>query len=1211
MRNVKPLTLLIFSICCALGSLSWQLATDDTKESIANRISDNLSKALYALEAESTQILNSPKPFKWSELKGSHFLMDSLRVIAWSDPEFLPDARQIQTDFKLKLVKNSNGDFLLRKHVFGSSKFLISVLPLYKKYSITNRYLIPQSNPQVFEKFNIRVLDPLATTGIKIYFENQAIFGIDLVSENNGKGTAPLILAFASLFFLILAVILFLKKLHKQRKFQVVFLLGGSIFILLRLLMLQLNFPGSWYETKIFSPQEFASSSFNASMGDLFLNTLGVMILCGYVLFTYTKWPVIRSVLKTKAIARWGWTLLFLLLSIFSFLYPFLFIEVIFNNSSISLDITQSLSFDVIRVLSFISITFGVISSFFFTHVFIRISKALSPLYGRFGVALLIACVLFISYFKIESRDYWITLWVGIPFIVLVYFSRISSSLNRITYVTFLYLFFATATFATQGALSIQRFVMKKRVESQFKFASGYLIDRDVLAEYLLNESLRKIPTDAFIQTRLASPFLSKSVVRQKVKQIYLNSYFDRYDIKIYLYNSAKEPYDDQTQVPLSVLESELSNSTNETEYKGLYFIRSQGIKTGKRYFATIPITRFDQVIGYVALDLSLKRIIPQNVYPELLADNRFGEYFENRDKSFAFLSNHGIISSFGNFNYERDFDFNLLNKSSFYETGVESHGFIHTGIEDDSNRVAVVTSMDYPSFFVLTNFSFFFITGMFVAGVALLGYGFFIWFRGGKINYAARIQLYIYMAFVIPLVVVTITTLNRTTQSAENQLNQDFSNRSKTIGENLEPILTNYWKDPALSLEELENQLDNIARFSNIDISVYDPSGRILVSSQPGILENQLASGLMNRKAWEQIFNEGENSLIMNEQIGSLIFNNSYFALKSTESGSKIGVLSVPFFESGLSLESTQINILANVLTVFTLIFILFSILSFFIVDLLTFPLRFITRTLSRTTLTGNNEPLQWKSKDEIGLMVDEYNRMLKNLEQSKIELARSQKESAWREIARQVAHEIKNPLTPMKLTLQQMEIILMKEGLDKEKSKQSIKTLLTQVDILNDIASSFSTFARMPAPILQKIDLTTVIRKSVDLYSNYETGTVSLKEMHEPVFIMADEQLLHRIISNIILNALQSSSKRKVNVDIEIRLQPNLVEVIFKDNGDGIDQELQEKIFLPYFSTKQSGSGLGLAIAKQGIEQSGGAIWFESIPDGGTIFTIRFPLA
>lgn len=1211
MRNVKPLPLLLFSIACALGSLSWQLATEDTQENIVHRISDNLSRELHALEAESVQILNSTQPIKWSKLRGSHFLIDSLRIIAWSDHEFLPDVRQIQTDFKLRLVRNVSGDFLLRKYSSDSSRFLISVLPLYKKYSIANRYLTPQMNASIFEDFNARIFDPFITGTEKINFEGQPVFGINFTTENIDKGVGPLILAVVSLISLIAAVVLFLKSQHKQRKYQIVFLLGVGAFVLLRLMMFQLNFPGSWLKLKIFSPQEFASSSFNASMGDLFINALGVAILCGYVLFTYTRWPIVKYVLKTQAIARSGYTSLFLLLAIFSFLYPFLFIEVIFNNSSISLDITQSLGFDVIRILSFVSITLGVISAFLFTHVFIRISKALSPAYLQFGLALLLACALFISYFKIESRDYWITVWVVIPYILLVCFSKIGSSLSRITYVTFLYLFFATAAFATQGAFSVQRFMIKKRVDSQFKFASGYLIDRDVLAEYLLNESLGKIPADAFIQTRLASPFLSKAAVRQKVKQVYLNSYLDRYDIKIYLYSASKEPHDDLTQVPLSVLESELSTPTNETEYPGLYFIRSEGVKAGKRYFATVPILRFDQIIGYVALDLSLKRIIPQNVYPELLVDNRFDEYFENRDKSFAFLSNKGIISSFGNFNYERDFDFALLDDPAFYETGVKESGFIHTGIEDELNRVAVVTSMDYPSFFVLTNFSFFFIMGMFVVGTGLLFYGLFVWITGGKINYAARIQLYIYMAFVIPLVVVTLTTLNRVTQSAENQLNQDFRNNAKVIGENLEPLMTEYWKEPVLNMEELENQVVDISGFSNIDISVYDPSGRILVTSQPGILENQLTSGLMNRKAWEQIFIEGENSLIMNEQIGSLIFNNSYFALKSTESGTKLGVLSVPFFESGLSLETTQINVLANVLTVFTLIFIVFSVLSFFIVDLLTFPLRFITRTLSRTTLTGNNEVLQWKSKDEIGLMVDEYNRMLRNLEQSKIELARSQKESAWREIARQVAHEIKNPLTPMKLTLQQMESFLMKEGLDKERSKQSIKTLLTQVDILNEIASSFSAFARMPAPILQKVDLALVIRKSVDLFSTSETGTVSFQEADRPVFIMADEQLLHRIISNIILNGLQSGSQRKVHVNIFLEFQNHQVGVIIKDNGDGIDPELHEKIFLPYFSTKQSGSGLGLAIAKQGIEQSGGDIGFKPAPEGGTIFTIRFPLA
>ena len=222
-------------------------------------------------------------------------------------------------------------------------------------------------------------------------------------------------------------------------------------------------------------------------------------------------------------------------------------------------------------------------------------------------------------------------------------------------------------------------------------------------------------------------------------------------------------------------------------------------------------------------------------------------------------------------------------------------------------------------------------------------------------------------------------------------------------------------------------------------------------------------------------------------------------------------------------------------------------------------------------------------------------------------MELARSQKESAWREIAKQVAHEIKNPLTPMKLTLQQMEVAILRGELDKERTKQSIKTILTQVDILNEIASSFSAFARMPAPILQKIELVALIKKSTDLYANYEGGTVNFSDMGSPVFVMGDEQLLHRIFSNIILNALQSGVEHEVHVEIILKRLPNQVLISFRDDGIGIDQELKDKIFAPYFSTKKSGSGLGLAIAKQGIEQSGGEIWFESNQGGGTIFYIQ----
>jgi nitrogen fixation/metabolism regulation signal transduction histidine kinase len=321
------------------------------------------------------------------------------------------------------------------------------------------------------------------------------------------------------------------------------------------------------------------------------------------------------------------------------------------------------------------------------------------------------------------------------------------------------------------------------------------------------------------------------------------------------------------------------------------------------------------------------------------------------------------------------------------------------------------------------------------------------------------------------------------------------------------------------------------------------------------------------------------------------------------------LGVLSVPFFNSARSLESTQVNVLSNFLTVFTIIFILFSILSFYVVNSLTFPLRFITRILSRTTLSGGNKPLEWKSNDEIGMMVSEYNKMVHNLEQSKIELARSQKESAWREIAKQVAHEIKNPLTPMKLTLQQMEYQLKNNKLDDEKARTSINTLLTQVEILNEIASSFSAFARMPAPILERIDLAALVKKAVNLYQDYEGGSVTYTSASHSAWVMGDEQLFSRIFSNIILNGLQSGGDNQVSVQVELISEGDHYKVIIKDNGKGIEPEMVNKVFIPYFSTKQSGSGLGLAISKQGIEQSGGEIRFETKPGEGTTFTVTLP--
>jgi len=382
------------------------------------------------------------------------------------------------------------------------------------------------------------------------------------------------------------------------------------------------------------------------------------------------------------------------------------------------------------------------------------------------------------------------------------------------------------------------------------------------------------------------------------------------------------------------------------------------------------------------------------------------------------------------------------------------------------------------------------------------------------------------------------------------------------------------------------------------------------VASSQPLIVESQIMSPLMNRFVYEKINTDAVGSFIEDERIGSLVFNNCYVTIKSPESGQVLGVLSVPFFDSETSLENTQVNVLANFLTVFTIIFILFSVLSFYVVNSLTFPLRFITRILSQTTLSGLNKPLEWRSNDEIGMMVSEYNKMVHNLEQSKIELSRSQKESAWREIAKQVAHEIKNPLTPMKLTLQQMETQLKGNRLNEEKARSSINTLLTQVDILNEIASSFSAFARMPAPILTRVELVASLNKAAHLYSHYDEGKVTFSTALQTAYVMGDEQLFNRIFSNIILNGLQSGNVERITVQVELIRMENYYQISIKDNGRGMAPEMLNKVFIPYFSTKESGSGLGLAISKQGIEQSGGEIWFESEQGVGTTVYIKLPV-
>jgi signal transduction histidine kinase len=725
------------------------------------------------------------------------------------------------------------------------------------------------------------------------------------------------------------------------------------------------------------------------------------------------------------------------------------------------------------------------------------------------------------------------------------------------------------------------------------------VLERDFLGEYLLDEAVRKIESDPFIQLSMSNPLLAKHSVRDKIRGNYLGNYFDRYHVRIALYKTDGIPADNLTATDLVSAIKSYTGDANKTQYPNVYFIHGNQPQSSTQYVAIVNLS---PSAGFIIVELTLKRVIPRQTMPDLVIDNRFTQSFRPGDFGFAFYKNNALLSSYGyyNFKYTLDSSFAQL-KSGSKVIYSDKYAFVSTS--DEGGSSVVVVSTVYPFFMVLANFSFFLVTGIVIV-INLVVFLFLKEFQRTKqLSYTVRIQSFAYLAIILPLIAVSFIALQMINQTDEAQLVETNWRHGQLISEGLSGL----WGSEADSVSEssLRNYLTEVARTSSFDLSVFDRDGKLMATSSPEIVESGLISNLVNRVAWEKLMQEGSNTLQVAGKIGKLSYSSFFFLIRSELSGRVVGVLELPFFRADEALNKSKVQVMANILVIFASMFILFTLVAIVSIDSFTWPFRLMAKTL-RSTHIGGNKPLKWESNDEVGLMVKEYNQMVINLEKSKQALERGQRESAWREIAQQVAHEIKNPLTPIKLTLQQMEKSI-PSGLEPEKIERSIKSLLAQVDNLTEIATAFSSFAKLPSPEIKIVDLSSVIKEVVSLYKMHPHRKVEVVD-NLNVQVEADPKLLSGVFSNIILNAFQSKSESEVvSVFIRLALIESTCVLSFQDNGSGISDELKEKIFIPHFSTKDSGSGLGLAISKQAIESMGGRIWFESKAGVGTTFFVE----
>jgi nitrogen fixation/metabolism regulation signal transduction histidine kinase len=267
----------------------------------------------------------------------------------------------------------------------------------------------------------------------------------------------------------------------------------------------------------------------------------------------------------------------------------------------------------------------------------------------------------------------------------------------------------------------------------------------------------------------------------------------------------------------------------------------------------------------------------------------------------------------------------------------------------------------------------------------------------------------------------------------------------------------------------------------------------------------------------------------------------------------------------------------------------------------------------MKKINLGKINEEIVWKRKDEIGELVIEYNKMVAKLDEGAIALAKSEREMAWREMARQVAHEIKNPLTPMKLSLQYLQkAIENNTGNVNELTKSVARTIVEQIDHLSQIAGEFSQFANIGNPKNEVFDLNESIKMITSLHSSGDTMTISWQPSATKIMIFADKTHINRLFTNLLQNAIQAIPENKYGeIVVKESVSGSIVLLTITDNGNGIPAIMQNKIFTPNFTTKTSGTGLGLAMCKGIVEQSKGRIWFETEEGTGTVFYVELPLA
>jgi two-component system, NtrC family, nitrogen regulation sensor histidine kinase NtrY len=1117
-------------------------------------------------------------------------------LIFWNNNIPLNSFQLVEDGFNF----NNFGNGYYLSHKESDREFSVFTSRLIQtNFSYQNKYLFNDFSSAIGNNLDIRISTEPCDGCIQVYSceKGEILFYLasdkEIVEVNHNAELIVYILYCLGLIFLACGLASFVRLSSKEAGIQSRLLIWIALIIGIVLVVVLFWNLIPIHEFYLFNPLLYASSDFLPSFGHLIYYIIVLMILIWWLY----KFPIkpIKSQLN-----KWLLYTLFIVLFPLAFIFTTIFQSLIVN-STIYLELDRLFSLNGYSVIAILAIGLMLLAYYLIAHwVIVR----LRCYHLRLTVLIWFLGTVASFLYEVFAADSYLinALFPGTVIGIILLVSKYEYKRYNFLFQTFLLAFFAFIS-----ALNIYEYNHLNELQKRALFAHQLVSDKDAATEAEFLEVNEKLKTsnliDRYENLLIEEAYLDR--FPELFEECCLDRFWERYDLTFFLFQNEHNIYP-QISVP-GASKRELNKIVEQHGMRSEF--SDELFHVYDNFERLSYIARVKQDDWTLFIKIQSKRIPEQIGFPRILINQSAFVIDELEEYSIARYYGGKLVMRYGVFNYP-------LLKNKLTENWTVDHGYhVGDGINhfvytDNDNQTIVISKPSKTWLENITIFSYLFI---FFGALLILFNLLFLRtiIKYSSLNLSLKIQLVMIAVLIVSFLVFGIATgsfvknqyHSFTFENIQERLYSVEIEVKQKLGENneIDRITTGAYLDYILK---------KFAHVFATDINIYDKSGNLLATSQPRLYSRGITGLQMNSVAFNQLKYKRSSEFIHQESIGELDYLSAYIPLLNNE-GALLGYLNLQHFAKQNVYESQLSGFIVAIINIAVLFLVFSVIIALLVSNWLTAPLRLIQQSIRTIELGKQNKPINYSGNDELGALVKEYNLKLEELELKAMQLARSERESAWREMAKQVAHEIKNPLTPMKLSLQHFQRSFNPEDPQaKEKIDRISASLVEQINTLTGIANEFSNFAKMPQPNEETINLVDLIRNVVEIFNSEADGIVFTSK-EEEVLVFADKDLMVRAFNNLLKNAIQSIPEdRSPDIRINVSRDENFVLAQVQDNGIGIDEDKRSKIFVPNFTTKTTGAGLGLAMVRQIIENHHGEIWFESEPGIGTSFFVRIPL-